>query len=134
MIEDDGLEQALDRALAASLVPPRPSPQLRVRLQAAMAQETDARIAQAHRLFEKEHRERQAALHAQYVKLRRQTLGVVVGGAFAAGAAATAVLPWLTAQLGRSSPVAVVCTGMLVGLAIGVAFWLTSRRHSGLHA
>jgi hypothetical protein len=131
MIEDDELAPALDGALQRALAPPQVPPHLRVRLQAAMA-DADARIERAQRLLEREYRARQAELDARYVILRHRTLGLVVGGAFAAGAVAVAALPWLTANLGPRTPLAVGCLGALVGLAMGISFWLSSRREADL--
>jgi hypothetical protein len=129
-----GLEQALDAALQRALLPPQAPPQLRLRLQAAMAQAADGRLAQAQSLYERAYREQRAELDAQYVRLRHRTLALVAGGAFASGAAATAVLPWLTARLGAAAPGVAVCAGPLLGLVIGTAYWWLSRRESGLPA
>jgi hypothetical protein len=77
--------------------------------------------------LEREQRATLAKLEEDYVRLRRRTLGTMIGGAFAAGAAAAVALPWVTARLGPIAPLVIASTGVVVGIWIGVASWLASR-------
>ena len=125
---DDPMERALDSALSRALQPPATPPQLRARLRAAMAQASATDMPEARRRLEREHREQLEALTRQYVRLRRRTLSTMVGGAFAAGAAAAVALPWLTAHVGPIAPQLVAGAGALTGLAIGLSYWSSWRR------
>jgi len=51
----------------------------------------------------------------------------MIGGAFAAGAAAAVALPWVTANLGPVAPLVIASGGAAVGIGIGLASWLRSR-------
>jgi hypothetical protein len=128
----ESLERALDAALSRALQPPQVPTHLRTRLRAAMAQPASSSLVQARSQLEREHRELQAELEQQYVRLRRGALGLVVGASFAAGAVAAAALPWITAHLGSAAPLIAVSGGPLIGLLLGLSFWLSSRRDPGL--
>jgi hypothetical protein len=54
------------------------------------------------------------------VRVRRGTLGTLIGVAFAAGAAATIAMPWLRAHLGAYTPLAL--TWGAVALGLGMVF------------
>lgn len=123
-----GLERALDAALARALVPPQPPAHLRTGLQAAIARAEGSKIADLKSRYEQEQRQGLAELEQQYVRLRRRTLGMMVGGAFAAGALAAVALPWLTARLGPQAPLLVASAGAAIGIWIGVSSWLVARR------
>lgn len=132
---DEALQRALDAALSRALTPPLAPPQLRLRVQAAIARSADPqKIATLRLQFEREQRERLAELRQEYVWMRRRTLGMLVGGAFAAGAIAAVALPWLTANLGPAAPLLVASVAAAVGLWIGVSTWLAARRDSGFLA
>jgi hypothetical protein len=127
MTDSEGLNRALDAALSRTLTPPRTPPQLRARLRAAVAQARDSsKILEARLRFEREQRE----VEQQYVRLRRRSLGAIVGGSFAVGAVAAVALPWLTANLGPDAPLWVACAGTAIAVSIAVSRWLTSRRDS----
>jgi hypothetical protein len=128
----ESLERALDGALSRALQPPQAPPHLRTRLRAAMAQAGSSTLAQARSQLDREHRELQTELAQQYVRLQRRTLGLIVGVSFAAGAVAAAALPWITAHLGAAAPQIAVSGGPLIGLLLGLSFWLGSRRDPGL--
>ncbi|HTV51106.1 MAG TPA: hypothetical protein VME21_07955 [Steroidobacteraceae bacterium] len=110
---------ALDRALARALPPPAVPEGFRARLLAAI--ERDTPLGEARERLEREQRQRLAELEASYVRLRRRTLGTLIGGAFASGAAVTLALPWLQAVLGSSTPLALAGAGALIALLIGLA-------------
>ena len=123
---DDTLDSALRRALPA---PPLPR-DFRARLAAARSAaelgDRDASAALRARL-EREQREQLAELENEFVRVRRGTLGTLLGAAFAAGAAATIAMPWLRAHLGSDAHVAITWAGIAVGLgmvAISLGGWL----------
>jgi len=129
---EDGLERALDAALCRTLTPPRTPPQLRAKLHAAIVQTADSKEVRLR--LEREQQETLAELEQEYVRLRRRTLGTMVGGAFAAGAVAALVLPWLTANIGPNAPLVLASAGAAIGIWIGVSSWLASRRDSGFQS
>ena len=124
-------EDALDAALGRAVRPPSVPAQFRAHLQAALlrAREGDG-TSDARRRLEREHRERLKELEAGYLRLRRRTLGAVIGGAFAAGIAVPLVLPWFNEHFGRLAPVALASVGGAIGLCIGVQSLLRAREAS----
>jgi hypothetical protein len=111
----------LDAVLARTLLPPAVPRTLRARVEAAVAQTKEADFPASRRHLELEARKQLAELEAQYVRLRRRTLGTVIGAAFAAGAVAAWFMPYLTAQLGRAAPLVLALGGTIAGLAIAAA-------------
>jgi VIT1/CCC1 family predicted Fe2+/Mn2+ transporter len=97
-------------------------------LQAALARESDAKLAGVRSRFEREHRERLAELEAGYLRMRRRTLGALIGGAFAAGIAVPVALPWFNEQFGRYAPAALAAAGAAIGLCVGVASWFNAQQ------
>jgi hypothetical protein len=71
--------------------------------------------------LERELSAQMAELKSGYVRLQRRTLAAILGGAFAAGAAAMIALPWLQSHFGAGSIIAVPLVGVVVGLAIGAS-------------
>ena len=112
--------RTFDAALAAALRPPALPPGFEQRLAAALAaapQETADRAT-----LEREHRAKLAELEADYVRLRRRTLGTVIGVAFAAGAAAAVAMPWLQASFGGTYLLyGLAGVGTLLGVALAAA-------------
>ena len=121
----------LDRALARIIAPPELSAQFRVRLASALAQARVTDIAAARSRIENEQREQLAAIDQNFVRLRRRTLGNMIGGAFAAGAAAAVALPWLSASVGAVAPLLIASVGAAVGISLGLATWLRMRAPAG---
>jgi hypothetical protein len=117
------LDAALDHALAQALRAPAIPANFRGQLDAALARAAVDESAARTRL-ERERRERQAELEAGYVRLRRETLRMLVGGAFVAGAASVLLLPWFNATFGAHAALAISAAGALTGLAIAMASWL----------
>lgn len=119
-------DEMLDAALARALPPPELPADFRARLSAAIARETElgaANLAARPRL-EREQRQRLAELEAGYLRLRRRTLGTLIGGAFAAGAAVAVAMPWLTATFGGNAMLVLSVLGAAIGLTIGTASWI----------
>jgi hypothetical protein len=119
-------DEKLDAALARALVPPELPADFRARLTTALTREAAlgaAGLAGRPRL-EREQRERLAELEAGYMRLRRRTLGSLIGGAFAAGAAVAVAMPWLQSTFGPNAMLVLSALGAVAGLAIGTASWL----------
>ncbi len=111
--------RALDAALVAALEPPVPPPGFEQRLAAALRAEPGTELRRAEReAAEREHAARLAELDAGYVRLRRQTLGTLIGAAFATGAALTLAMPLLQRALGANLPYALAGGGAVLGLAL----------------
>lgn len=127
MIENDSdrANTALDTALDVALIRALPAPTLptdfRQRLRAALARANDTESLDMQRArLEREHREGLAELKSGYLRLRRRTLGALIGGAFALGALVALLFPWLSATMGSHAVAAVAVFGGIVGLAVGV--------------
>ena len=124
------LDAALDAALARALVPPALPAGFPMRLQAALARQATGADERAvsRALAQREQRQRMAALDADYLQVRRRTLGTLIGGAFAAGAAVAVALPWLQASFGPNAIYVLAALGALVGIGIGTASWIGHLR------
>ena len=85
-------------------------------------------LAELRRRFVSERRAQLASLEAQYVRLRRRTLGTMIGAAFAAGAAVTLALPWLQRHAGAKTPLVLTSGGAALGLAIAFLAWRAHAR------
>lgn len=114
------LDRALDGALGDVLSPPEVPETFRTRLNAALSRAAETDLSSVRERLERERRQQLAELEASYVRVRRGTLGTLIGVAFAAGAAATIAMPWLRAHLGAYTPVAI--TWGAVALGLGMAF------------
>jgi hypothetical protein len=124
------LEEMVDAALARALVPPELPPDFRARLTAAIAREADGEALSPERRarLQREERQRLLEFEAGVVRLRRRTLGTLIGGAFAAGAAVAVALPWLQAIFGPRAMFVLACIGALIGIGIGTASWIGRLR------
>ncbi|HTX25093.1 MAG TPA: hypothetical protein VMD03_10600 [Steroidobacteraceae bacterium] len=110
---------ALDAALGAALRPPVLPPGFERRVMAAVGAQPQGEWTRAARTkLERERLEHLAELKAGYVRLRRRTLGTLVGGAFAAGAVLTLALPALQAAFGANVSYVLAGGGALLGLAL----------------
>ena len=128
----DSADGALDAALSRVLEPPAVTDSFRERVRAALARAADTDLADLRAQLEAERREALAQLDANYIRVRRRTLGAMIGGAFAAGASAAIALPWMTRLIGPDAPMAVAAVGAAVGIGIGVFSWSNSEsRHRG---
>lgn len=125
---DSTRERALDRALRRTLQPPQISRDFRRCLDAALSRAGEMDLAKLRSRLESERREHLARLEAHYVRLRRRTLGVIIGAAFAAGAAATLALPWLQRHVGEDAPLVLTSAGAVVSLAIAFLSWRAHNR------
>lgn len=113
------LDIALDAALGRALRSPTPHADFRIRLTAALARAGQHEDAESARMqLERERLEVLAELESGYLRLRRQTLGTLIGGAFAAGAGLTLLFPGLKAVLGADAILVVAVLGGIAGLTI----------------
>lgn len=118
--------QVLDCALGKVLTPPALPDGFRQQLMAAMLQDAAADLAARQATLEAEHARLLAGLKADHVRLRRDTLAIVVGSAFAAGAASMLLAPWLVeAWTPDTAWVGPVLTSVL---GLGLAGWAGLRR------
>ncbi len=127
---EDPQMRALDTALATVLEPPALPAGFRTRLDAMLAdagRAGDGHSARAATL-ERELRERLAELDVSYVRLRRRTLGALIGAAFAAGAVMAVAMPWLEATYGAHRPFALAGAGTLAGFGL-IGAWMSSWRN-----
>ncbi len=113
-------DRALDAALGRALTSPQVTSQFRTRLQAALTRASEPELAEVRSRLEREKQEKLAQLDANYVQLRRRTLGTIVGGAFAAGAAVAVAFPWLQMQFGTWTPIVLASGGAVAALTIAV--------------
>jgi ferric-dicitrate binding protein FerR (iron transport regulator) len=128
--EFEPLDAALDAALGHAFIPPALPAGFQIRLQAALARQATGQDERAlsRALAQREQRQRMAELDADYLRLRRRTLGTLIGGAFAAGAAVAVALPWLQASFGPNATYVLAGLGAVVGLGIGTASWIRRLR------
>ncbi len=112
---------ALDAALAAALpAPPLPA-DFHAGLRAALERQDAAGFAPAARArLERERLAQLAALEAGYLRVRRRTLGLFIGVAFAAGAGVALMLPWLRTHFGADTPLVLAGLGGAGALAIAI--------------
>ncbi len=122
------IERALDRALSGALRPPHVPRDFRRRLEAARSRTGEADLAELRVRLESEQRASLARIEAQYVRLRRRTLGTMIGAAFAAGAAVALTLPWLQRQFGAAAPMVLTSAGAALGLVIAFLSWRAHTR------
>jgi uncharacterized membrane protein YraQ (UPF0718 family) len=120
-------DDALDRALSRALTPPGLPAGFRTRLLAALTRVSDSDLATRRGVLEREHRDHLRALHSDSIRLRWQTIGYLVGGAFAAGVAVAVGMPWIRATFGAESDLIMLLAWVGFGLLVGGISWV--RRH-----
>jgi hypothetical protein len=123
-------EQALDLALGQMLTPPPLPEGFRWKLMAAMQLETLNDIAERRAALEAEHRRLQQQMRGGYLLLRRDTLVLGVGLAFASGAIATLALPWLQSNTGLDAATLMPTLATLVGAATALGVWWLRLRET----
>ncbi len=119
-------ERALDEALGRALPAPEVPHDFPIRLSAALARATESDLTDLRARFEQERREQLQRLKADYIRVRRGAFGTLLGVAFAAGAVAVILMPWLRAHLGAYAPMAIAWGGSALGL--GLTFFEPLRR------
>jgi hypothetical protein len=112
------LDRVLDEALGRALRGPQVSQAFRTRLRAALSPTPGTDLLELRERLESERREQLEELQAHYIRVRRSTLGGLIGVAFAAGAVATIAMPWLRAHLGGYAPLAITWGAVTLGLGM----------------
>ena len=120
----DGLHRALAAAYAAPPLPGNFRANLRNRILHESLQHLEARRQQ----LEREHALALEQLRRGHVRLQRDTLEMVVGVAFTAGACVHLAWPWLQNLLGSDAAITLPLLAITIGLAAGASF-LPSRSH-----
>ncbi len=115
---------ALDAALAAALAPPALPAGFQARLQAAWTALAAEDLARQRRALEAEHARELEALRRGYVRLRRDTLAMVLGAAFTAGVVAAWAVPWLREALGIDLTTLAPLLAVTLGMAAGAGVWV----------
>ncbi len=118
------VDDALDRALAASLRAPDLPTGFRAGLQLAIERAADQALRERRAQIDAERMRGLADLQAGYLRVRRDVLAMVVAAAFAAGAVATVVLPPLAQALDMQASTLAPLLAVLVGLGTGAAVWV----------
>ena len=126
-LPDDELDRSLDRALARALPRPQLPAGFQARLHAALVNEATLDLARQRRRLEQEQQEHArhlAALQSGYVRMKRDTLAMVLAVAFSAGAVAHWGLPRLHETLGVDLSGLVPLVAVAIGLAAGASVWI----------
>lgn len=113
-----GLDHALDGALGRALSGPEVPHTFRARLNAALSRTSETDLQSLRERMERERQQQLEELQAHYVRVRRGTLGTLIGVAFAAGAATAIAMPWMRATLGAFTPIAITWGAVALGLGI----------------
>ncbi|MGM9487739.1 hypothetical protein [Ideonella sp. YS5] len=121
---DDPLPGGLDAAFGGALAPPPLPEGFHERLQAAWRALAAEDLARQRRTLEAEHARELEALQRGYVRLKRDTLALVLAVAFTAGVVVAWGLPWLRATHGvdLSSLAPLLAVG--IGMAAGALAWV----------
>lgn len=120
----DGLDHRLDQALASALPPPALPAGFHARLHDAVVAEMVGELARQRQALEAQHRRELAALRTGYVRLRRDTLAVVLATAFTGGVVVTWAAPWLRAVLGVDLSMLLPLAAVGIGMAVGAGVWV----------
>ena len=121
----DPTERALDAALAQALRAPALPADFRARLNAQVSATEVEDVSTAATRLEREYRAGLSQLEAGFVRLRRRTVGFLVGAGVAAGAAFPLLLPWLHARFGSYAPLALAL--LASAGAVAVAWYFPTR-------
>lgn len=125
---DAALNAALDAALAHAMIRPPLPAGFRGRLRAALERSAAVDAAAQRRALQQEHEEELSTLHSEFIRLRRRTLGTLVGVAFCTGAGVAVAMPWIMRGFGSAADLVVPTLGAALGVGIGLVAWL--RRDS----
>jgi hypothetical protein len=121
---DDALARGLDAALGTALAPPVLPEGFHDRLHATWRALAAEDLARQRITLENEHARQLEALQRGYVRLKRDTLALVLAVAFTTGATVAWALPWLreTHGIDLSSLAPLLAVG--IGMATGAMAWV----------
>ncbi|TMH72905.1 MAG: hypothetical protein E6H52_17685 [Betaproteobacteria bacterium] len=112
----------LDRRLADLLPAPSTPEGFRQNLWRAIATQSATDLAQRRRALELERARQLNQLEQDYVRMRRDTLAMVLAAALTAGATLSLALPWLAAKL--NTDIATLAPLGLLMLALAGVAWI----------
>ncbi len=115
------LHGALQKVLAQPALPEGFRASVLATVLSDRLQEVEAR----RKLLELEHVRALQQLRAGHVLLQRDTLALIVAGAFAAGACANLAVPWLREAYGLDSAFTMPALALLIGAAAGASVWIS---------
>lgn len=122
--DDDKLGDPLDHALAAALGSPPLPADFHARLNAAWRRLTADELTRRRQLAETEHAQQIDALRRGFVRLRWETLALIVAVAFTAGAGALWAMPRLRETLGVDLSTLMPSIALTIGLLSGAVVWI----------
>jgi hypothetical protein len=114
----------LHRALRQALVPPTLASGFRSDLMAAIERDQLADLQPRRQALSLEYERLRQQLHADYIRLRRNQLALVVASAFAAGVCVSLLLPWLYSLVDSAAYVSLPLVTLVIVLALGAGAWL----------
>lgn len=121
---DDALLRGLDAALGRALVTPSLPEGFQDRLHAAWRALAAEDLARQRRALEAEHARQLEALQRGYVRLKRDTLALVLAVAFTAGVVVAWGLPWLREVHGVDLSGLAPLLAVGIGMAAGAVAWV----------
>ncbi|MEI8030608.1 MAG: hypothetical protein WCH35_12580 [Comamonadaceae bacterium] len=114
----------LHRALRQALVPPTLPGGFRSRLMIAIEHDQLADLQARRQALSLEYERQRQQLHADYLRLRRNQLALIVASAFAAGVCVSLLLPWLYSLVDSVAHVSLPLVTLVVVLALAAGAWL----------
>ncbi len=121
MTENQFPTDTLNAALEQLLAPPQLPADFRDTLMSKVKQESRQHVNERRLALEREHALAREQLDHGHVRMQRDTLALVVGVAFTAGACAHVALPWLQSVVGADSIPALLLLAGGLGAAAGVS-------------
>ena len=129
MSHDNTTIQSLDLALQKVLTSPHQPAGFRARLLSKVWEEQLRDVQADKQALEQEHAQALERLRKNHVRMQRDTLAMIVGIAFAAGALAHRLFPWLQSTLGPEAATALPLLAVAIGM-LSAAFVLPSRSNA----
>ncbi len=116
----------LERALQQALQPPALPDGFRARLTARLQSEQTAALAARRQQLAHEYEQQRQQLRADYVRLRRDRLAIIIASSFAAGVCVSLLLPWLYRLVGSTDSVSLTLAALASISALVAGIWLES--------
>lgn len=116
-------DRALDLALQQALRPPAVPGGFRARMLNAVLYESAQDLGARKHALDLEYGRARERLRSGYLRISRDALALIVVLAFAVGALANLVLPWLQIFLTIDMAVSAPILALLVGLCAGASVW-----------